>query len=266
MKNKWATPAVIGFIFVLLVGTVLIVHSQKQNNQNNSQDEGNIPIADYNAPLPSDSSERAKREKKNKNHNLRSTKKIDSKRFMITEERNSSYGGFDSDTPAEPAIPAARSNVVVIGDVTDSKAYLSEDKTSIYSEFTVNIDEVLKNNSSESIGMKSSIISSRSGGAVRFLSGKVIKRLFDGKPMPRNKSKYLLFLKYDSEEMNYHIITAYELRKGEVIPLDGLLRNGRIAEQLAAHQSYRGISETAFLNLVREAIIKSTDVFERKVQ
>jgi hypothetical protein len=44
----------------------------------------------------------------------------------------------------EQALPTHISNAVVIGEVTDAKAYLSEDRTSVYSEFTIRVGEVLK--------------------------------------------------------------------------------------------------------------------------
>jgi hypothetical protein len=186
----------------------------------------------------------------------------DPQRFMITEDRESSYGGFPSHAPAEPALPAAQSDAIVVGEVTNAEAFLSEDKTAIYSEFTVLIGEVLKGCSPAPPVFGSSIIAERGGGKVRLPSGKVIENLFRGKPMPGIGRRYVFFLKYNEEGQDFSIITGYELRRGRVIPLDGLLEDGTPVKQLAAHQQYNGVDEIAFLNQVRQAINASTNVLE----
>lgn len=95
-------------------------------------------------------------------------------------------------------------------------------------------------------------------------SGKIIKEIFDGKPMPQTGSKYVLFLKYETEGGDYPLITAYELRSNKIVPLDGLNRHGAVIYQLTSHQSYTGMSETDFLHLVQLAVSTSQDLFEKK--
>lgn len=48
-------------------------------------------------------------------------------------------------------MPAAKSDLVVIGEVTDAQAYVSEGKDWVYSEFTIRVDDVLKNTSKATI-------------------------------------------------------------------------------------------------------------------
>lgn len=268
MKNKWKILTAISLIIVVLVGTVLIVQSQIQDNPNNQSnknqlDHKDVPIADYNESLPSNIEERTKREKKNKGRNLKLKKPNDSKRFMLTEERGSSYGLFPSHAPVEPAIPAKRSDAVIIGEITNAKAYLSEDKVSIYSEFEVSNPDILKNTAPESFSIEKPILISREGGGVRFPSGKVIYSYLLGKRMPQIGRKYLFFLKY-SAETGFSIITGYELTQGEVSPLDGVRSNGTVIRQLAGHQSFKGVSEAEFLNQVKETIEKNSDIFTRR--
>lgn len=82
--------------------------------------------------------------------------------------------------------------------------------------------------------------------------------------MPFVGSEYVMFLRYEDEGKDYAVITGYELKNDKVVPLDGLLRNGWIAEQLASHQSYNGMNKTDFLDLVQYAINNSQDLFKKE--
>lgn len=268
--HKKSLLLLLALLIVVLTTTLAVLHGQYLNgsisHMQRDVDEGEVPVADYTAPLPSNPQERAKRLARGRRHNMKTQSGEDAKRFMITEDRESSYGGFPTHAPAESALPVAQSDAVVIGEVTDARAFLSEDKTAIYSEFAVNVSEVLKNNSPLTFNSGESITAERGGGAVRFPSGKVIRNLFDGKPMPRVGRRYVLFLKYSEEGRDFSIITGYELRAGRVIPLDGLFKNGNVVPQLVAHQSYRGADEITFLNQIREAVHASTGGSSEGVQ
>lgn len=66
-------------------------------------------------------------------------KGIDPSRFVLTEKSQSSFELPESHAPAETSLPAIESDAVVIGEVTDAHAYLSNDRTSVYSEFELRI-------------------------------------------------------------------------------------------------------------------------------
>ena len=148
---------------------------------------------------------------------------------------------------------------MIVGEVTDAKAYLSEDKTNVYSEFTVRIEEILKDSTAVPLAPGASITTVRTGGAVRFPSGKIIQRGFGGKPFPLTKARYVFFLTYESDDQDYPIVTAYEIRAGVVSPLDALDIDGRLLEPYAEYQQYKGWNEADFLNKVREAIALTAD-------
>jgi hypothetical protein len=152
---------------------------------------------------------------------------------------------------------------VIVGELTNAKAYLSEDKVSVFSEFEVDNSDVLKNTTSETLSSEKPVIVARGGGGVRFPSGKVIFMYSHDQPMPKVGRKYLFFLDY-SDEMGFSIITAYQLREGRVFPLDGMMPEGNVTRQFAGHHSYKGLSETDFLNQVREAIQNNLDIFKRE--
>lgn len=271
-----STRLKVGLLFLILIvittTTITIIHSQQKQSSTSLKktiNDEDVPITNFNKPLPTDAKEKGERQKKNKRRNLElgaKTGVFDAKRFMLTEERQSGYGGFGTHSPVEPAIPVAKSDLIVTGEITKAEAFLSEDKASIYSEFTLTVNNILKNSTSENIEIGYSITISRNGGGVRFPSGKVIKEIFEGKPMPHVGSKYVLFLKYESEGDYYPLITGYELRDNKIIPLDGLDRDGNVIYQLTSHQSYKGTTEREFLNLVQLAISTAQDLFEREGQ
>lgn len=62
-----------------------------------------------------------------------------------------------------PALPVEQSDAVVIGEVERAQAHLSTDKTGIYSEFTIRLEDVLKGRSEEAVpGV--TVIAERFGG------------------------------------------------------------------------------------------------------
>jgi hypothetical protein len=267
MKNSKTTSLLILVMLAVLGMTVLgAFRNQSQNNSasanQNDQKKDNLKKAaedfytmtDYAAPEPTEPRRRALRRARAKRYNMPAQKGVDPKHFMITEERDSAFGTPSSHAPIEPALPVVQSDAVVIGEVTNAEAFLTEDKTAVFSEFTVKVTDVLKNNSVAPFAWGDSIDAIRGGGAVRLPSGKVIRQGLHGRPFPRIGRKYVFFLKYESEGRGFAILTAYELRDGRVFPLDGLEWDGRITPQYAPYQKYKGVDEATFRSEVLAGI------------
>jgi hypothetical protein len=140
-----------------------------------------------------------------------------------------------------PALPIQESDVVVVGTVTDAKGYLSEDKSGAYSEYSVNVSEVLKGAAKLS---SSQIIAERFGAKVVLPNGRTILVWNTNNGTPETKHRYVLFLKYNPEGDDYLIITGYELINNRVKALDR-------PETFAI---FEGNEETAFLDLVRSSV------------
>lgn len=117
-----------------------------------------------------------------------------------------------------PALPAAESDVIVVSKVVDAQAHLSDDRTGIYSEYSVEVSDIFKNKG-DAIGVGSTISGTRPGGAVRFTSGKVQEYRRVGHGVPTKGKRYVLFLKRE-EAGDFTILTGYELLNGRVFPLD----------------------------------------------
>src|SRR5215475_3085492 len=117
------------------------------------------------------------------------------------------------------ALPVGQSDVVVVGEVVEAEARLSDDKTGIYSEFTVRTEELLKGISS-SLGVGNILTANRIGGAVKFASGKFQEYRINRQGMPQRGGRYILFLKRE-DGGDFTILTGYRLSNGSVTPLDG---------------------------------------------
>lgn len=200
----------------LLVITAIIIpgRSQEQKLQvktpSRKFDENRLPIADYTAAESSDPQRQER------------GKKYDKSDWRIYPETTSSMTKVDYVNPNLPALPLTKSAAVIVGQVTDAKAYLSNDRTGVYSAFTVRIDEVLKNSSSVPLSSASLVEVERDGGRVRFSGGRIQTYTISSQDMPAVGLRYVFFLTNPNGQSDFQILTAYELREGRVFPLDDL--------------------------------------------
>lgn len=201
--------------------------------------ERQFPVTDFDSQEPADPDKRNSRRKKSSRH--------DNSHFV---NKGDATGGavesvfFDERDFGLPAVPVSQSEAILVGSVVDAQAYLSNDKTGVYSEFNVAIEEALKNSASAPLAVKSIVSMEREGGAVRFPSkGKYLYRI-SGQGMPRVGKRYVFFLKASEPPQTFEIITAYELRGGKVIPLDS-------SQQFDA---YKNVEEAVFLDGLRNAV------------
>ncbi len=189
--------------------------TQSQDVRTSSQaeevDTSKFPVADLLAPLPIDPKERTKRQAKGKRYNNKRNPKIE---FLNSIHRvNDALSDL-------PALPIEKSSVIILGEVKDAKAYLSEDETTVYSEFVVSIQSVLKNDTGRELNINGSVEVERYGGRLRLPSGKIIVVMMDHQEMPQVGAKYVLFLTGENEDAGLTILAGYELRGGKVFLLD----------------------------------------------
>jgi hypothetical protein len=175
----------------------------------------------------------------------------DSKRKARGEKHNKSNWNIDPDTLSDstvvvdavdvhlPAFPAKQSAAVVIGTVADAKAYLSNDKTGVYSAFVVLIEEILKNPGKLSVG--DFVEAEREGGRVKFPSGRMHLYKVSEQDMPRVGGRCVLFLTGTDSESVFEILTGYEIRGASIYPLDDLPQS----------RSYENTTASNFVNELR---------------
>jgi len=123
-------------------------------------------------------------------------------------------------------LPTEKSDLIVEGKVTESAAFLSNDKGDVYSEFTVHVTEILKAGADLEVKPGSSIIAERRGGRVKYPDGRIVRYGFVGQGSPMKGKSYLFFLS-KSGDGDYTILTGYELQGNRVLALDGSRINDR---------------------------------------
>jgi hypothetical protein len=150
-----------------------------------------------------------------------------------------------------PALPVAQSNVVVLGDITERSAILTDDKLGVYSEFSIHLVKIFKDDQSV-LAVGGLVEASRLGGAVRFPSGRIqrytVSRV-SRQGYPQQGKVYVLFLKRD-EDGDFSILTGYELGSTMVNPLDGDPRPGNDLQ----FGIYRGVKQELFLTELQKAL------------
>ena len=222
--------------------TVLYGQGNSSQNQHRAiEDDEQLPITNSETPEPTDPVARANRRNRSNRYN-RGPRVAGPPRTLGPELRDT-VGNYH--WPAGfPSLPVSESDVVVVGEVSDAQAYLSGDGRSVYSEFSIRVDEVIKNDSQNTLVAGSLITAHREGGRVRFPSGHVSRFYISGLGMPRAGRRYVFFLTCD--EQDYRILTGYELRANRVIPLDN--------SGVVNFNEHRNADEESFLNSVHGGI------------
>ena len=247
-KSKQKTRVKVPIQVLLLVFVVLLVlvatqlmALRAQNRQDKTNVDESYPIVDYHASLPVDAEARSKRERANRSYDRKS---VVSKAPVGTEVliMNDFWNEL-------PALPVYGSNAVVMGNVSEAQAFLSNDKTGTYSEFTVQIEKVFKDDKDAPLSLGSAVKVDRLGARVRHSSNRTVWYHVPGLSMPQPGKKYVFFLRRNTDTENYLILTAYELRSGRVYPLDGSQGSSSFASA-----TYDNAEEGVFLSKLYEAI------------
>lgn len=204
--------------------------------------EEQFPVADYEAPEPADLKEREKRRAKGEKYDrYKSELSIDPDSDVVTTSSHWAAG--------LPALPVNESVAVVVGNILSAQGHMSSNKKKVYSEFTISVEDVLKNDAHRPVRPGKPIVADRIGGRVKFQNGKVGMYWVTGQGMPRVGRRYLLFLTCAEQGPDFDILTGYELRDGRAYLLD---QPGSGHPLTARH----GAEETVVLDDIRAAIAK----------
>lgn len=257
-RSKKTTFLILGLLSVSIITAVAALRAQNKGAQSLSKEKvkeqlSKWPVVDYDAPEPSDPEEKLKRRKKSKSYNTHNGMKFDpSSTFNRGALNNEWEFGLES------VVPVTQSAAIIVGEVIEAQAYLSEDKTNIYSEFTVRVEEVLKNDSANLINIGELVVTERQGGRVRFPSGRIESERVAGQNPPQVGVRYIFFLGFNPYEagtkrltgprgsMSRHILTAYEIRENRIYPLD--FATGK------NFQEHQGKDATTFINEIRNSV------------
>lgn len=194
------------------------------------------------APEESDAQKRAARKSKNRRYNQSSPHSLD-----LTKQEDGNVSGRIDESPSPRPLPVETSDLIIVGNITRRQPYLSENNTSIYTEFNVQTEEVLKQNGRSQVKAKDVVVAEREGGGIRLPDGKVTRYFVNIGFMPEVGRRYVLFLKSNATDQDYTIFCGYELRTDGVIPLEDIIDRA----------PYLGLTETEFLQVVKEAPINT---------
>ena len=170
-------------------------------------------LTGYDAPLPEDPEQLAQRRLKNQRY--------DNQNWVAKNPNpDVDYARRSIAVQPLPVLPFEESDIVVTGLAIGVTAHLSNDKTGIYSEYTIRVEQVLKDGVFRNLRAASTITVDRAGGAVLYPDGHRLAYFIAEKKLPAVGAQYALFLRDDKRSKNYEIVTLYELKPGGVIPLD----------------------------------------------
>jgi hypothetical protein len=185
-----------------------------------------------------DAHERSLRQAKNRRYD--STR---SDRVLTEQPPDVIYGRID-ESPRPPAIPVSQSDAVILGTIVRVQPYLSDDKKSIYTEFSVRVEEALKVAPVINITTGALIVVEQEGGALRLKDGHILRYLVGGtSKLPLLNRRYVLFLTLADNRRDLSILSGYELRDGTVLSL----------EEGGEASPYAKWDEGSFLGILRVA-------------
>lgn len=153
-----------------------------------------------------------------------------------------------------PELPVKEADTIILGPVSKVQSYLSEDETTVYTEFSVLPGEVLRDANHVVIATASVITLYQIGGALRMPSGRVVRMDVRGlPPPPAENHRYVFFLKYDPRGHWFAIVKTWEIRDGAAVPTDSF----DIGQARSGRSHYAGESEAEFLSAVSDAVAQA---------
>lgn len=175
-------------------------------------DDAATPIVDYDGRDGVDRVNKTARKLKNAryDHGVLPSNPGDIGEIRSEPERSSSFSD----------LPAAQSQVIAEAIVGNSRAFLSDDKTAVYSEFAIILDKIVKSADGLLVNPGDTIFAERYGGKVRYPSGKMIRYRVEGEGVPIVGKRYIVFLA-KADEDTYNLLTAYEIKGNKIFPIDG---------------------------------------------
>ena len=211
--------------------------SKRQEKSINKPEETPLPVAIFSLPKSNEPAQQTLRSARNSRYDQSYPNRLDELRPDTVERSRISHFWVNM-----PALPTSESDAVILGEIMEANGYVSNDKTGAYSEFTVRIERVFKDDGRLADGV---IVAEREGADVQLPDGRIIRYRIADQGMPGTGRHYVLFLKYDDQGKDYHILTGYRLHKERVSPLDNSV--GRFA-------AYKDSDTNTFLSAVSAAV------------
>lgn len=230
---------------VIGVGGVHWAQSSSPNSSDQERKKRNVKEEVLNvvidaAPDEVDAEKKAARIKKNRRFNIESKLPYS----MEEHQKNGEYSGLLLET--EPPPLPITSDLIIVGSIQRRQPYLSGNITVVYTELTVNIEEILKNNATSPVYTFEPLIVDREGGAIRMPNGRIFRYLVSHLGIPEIGKRYVLFLDREADR-DHRLVVGYELTDKTIIPL----------ENFGDRESLLNLTEPQFLSLLKQKISQS---------
>jgi hypothetical protein len=187
------------------------VQSTPENN--GYKDRSRFAVVDYDEPLPTDVKECQKRKLANGRY--------DGMGWVFKKPYPDDSGsGLEDEKDPPSLVPVTESDFIVVGQITESHAHLSNDKLGVYTEFSIQVKRILKEDAAKKIVLDESITADREGGYVRYPNGQKIFYENSNRSLPQLGKEYVFFLTSDKQSPSYNILTLYELKESGITRLD----------------------------------------------
>lgn len=119
-------------------------------------------------------------------------------------------------------IPLKESEFALLGTAVKVQPYLSADRTHVYTETTIQIEEVFKSPENFSLAPDRTLITDQFGGEIRMAFDRIVHdgSVVDFLGKAYVGGRYVFFLRRVHEGKDLAILVAYELRDGKVFKLN----------------------------------------------
>jgi hypothetical protein len=200
------------------------------------------------APPSSNDEERARRESKSRRYNGAGSD--------LTTMEPDMVRSLIGCGPAMPLLPTEYTPIIMLGTVVSLQPYLSEDKSNIYTEYTVHVEKYLKKDALTLPMEGDRLIVDRTGGVLRLRNGRVIQYHASGTGMARPLrvgERLVLFLNRIHDGANLMLGPGFLLRDGKAYAI------GQSEGQMTLFGELTGVEkrlsqEGEFLKAVQRAI------------
>ena len=134
--------------------------------------------------------------------------------------------------------------------------YLSSDRSRIYTEITIAVEDLLKRNEQNRVAGNKSVVIDRLGGALKLKTGQIVRDgiQIDNLGHLQFDKRYVVFARATNDGNDLSLIKSYELVDGKVFTNDSHPR--RLISTLTS-VPLTWDDEAAFLHAVREATVST---------
>ena len=212
---------VVGVFLVLsAAGYRFYVKSRPQESKSAAQNSRPRPEEEAinEAPESDDPTQRTDRAAKNARYNSY-INKPDLMSLQPGSRRDTIHCGQGDPT----ILPTGRHDIIVLGTLTNIQPYLSANRTRIYTEYQLDIEEVFKPAQENLSLVQGRLIIDRPGGVLRMSNGGIIASNERATEMARPLDlgrRYVLFARFIHGNRDLILGSAFELRDGKAYALD----------------------------------------------